>query len=287
MPPTQRLPLDPLMLLSRPSAHQLVWLIHSGCRRKMVGMQRFDGKVCVITGAASVLAEAVAVQLTSEGATVVGVDRRDHAVGTHSRRANLEVEDEVRDLFDGIKADFGRVDVLYNNVGLNDQEDHSALDMTLDVWQRVLAANLTTTFLCCKHAIPHMLTNEPPSGSVINTASFLAVMGAASSQMAYSVAKAGVLQLSRDLGTNLARQGVRVNALVLGPIETPALNELFARIGEEERQRRFIHYPMGRFGRLNELAGTVAYLASDDAGFVTGAAFPLDGGITSAFTVPT
>jgi NAD(P)-dependent dehydrogenase (short-subunit alcohol dehydrogenase family) len=249
-------------------------------------MERFEGRVCVITGAASVLGEAVAARLASEGATVIGVDRRDHAVGTVSRRADLTNENEVRELFDGIKAEFGRIDVLYNNVGLNDVEDHSVLDMSLDVWERVLAANLTTTFLCCKHAIAHMLSNEPSSGSVINTASFLAGMGAASSQMAYSAAKAGVLQLSRDLGVQLGRRGVRVNALLLGPIETPVLNELFSRFGEEERERRFIHYPMGRFGTLEELAGTVAYLASDDAGFVTGAAFPLDGGITSAFTVP-
>ncbi len=247
---------------------------------------RLKGKVCVITGAASTLAEAVAERLAIEGATVVGVDRVDHSLGSTSLRADLADEQEVKAVFDKIKKDFGRIDVLYNNVGLNDSDDHSALDATLEVWERVLAANLTTTFLCCKYAIPHMLANDPPSGSVINTASFLAVMGAASSQMAYSVAKAGVIQLSRDLGVHLARRGVRVNALVLGPIETPQLNELFARVGEEERARRFTHYPMGRFGKVEELAGTVAYLASDDAGFVTGAAFPLDGGITSAFTVP-
>jgi NAD(P)-dependent dehydrogenase (short-subunit alcohol dehydrogenase family) len=160
------------------------------------------------------------------------------------------------------------------------------LDMPLAVWERVLAANLTTTFLCCKHAIPHLLDNDPPNGSVINTASFLAMMGAASSQMAYSVAKAGVLQLSGDLGVHLGRRGVRVNALVLGPIETPQLRALFDDIGDDEIARRFVHYPMGRFGTPEELAGTVAYLASDDAGFITGAAFPLDGGIRSAFTVP-
>jgi NAD(P)-dependent dehydrogenase (short-subunit alcohol dehydrogenase family) len=157
--------------------------------------------------------------------------------------------------------------------------------MPVAVWEGVLAANLTTTFLCCKHAIPYLLANDPPNGSVINTASFLAVMGAASSQMAYSVAKAGVLQLSRDLGVHLGRRGVRVNALVLGPIETPQLRALFDDIGEDEIARRFVHYPMGRFGAPEELAGTVAYLASDDSGFITGAAFPVDGGITSAFTV--
>ena len=247
---------------------------------------RLESKGCVITGAASVIAEAAAARLTSEGATVVGVDRHEHGVGQHSRTADLADEDQVRELFAGVKTDLGRIDVLYNNVGLNDREDHSALDMSLPVWERVLTANLTTTFLCCKHVIPHMLENDPASGSVINTASFLAVMGAASSQMAYSVAKAGVLQLTRDLGVQLARRGVRVNALVLGPIETPQLQALFENIGDDEIVRRFVHYPMGRFGTLDELAGTVAYLASDDAGFITGAAFPLDGGITSAFTVP-
>jgi NAD(P)-dependent dehydrogenase (short-subunit alcohol dehydrogenase family) len=250
------------------------------------GGDRLKDKVCVVTGAASAIAEAVADRLTSEGATVVGVDQHQHGVGTHSWTSDLTDEDQVRKLFADVKNDLGRIDVLYNNAGLNDQEDHSALDMPLRVWERVLAANLTTTFLCCKHAIPHLLDNDPPSGSVINTASFLAVMGAASSQMAYSVAKAGVLQLTRDLGVHLGRRGVRVNALVLGPIETPQLRALFENIGDDEIARRFVHYPMGRFGTPEELAGTVAYLASDDAGFITGAAFPLDGGITSAFTVP-
>lgn len=247
---------------------------------------RLKDKVCVVTGAASPIAEAVANRLTNEGATVVGVDQRQHGVGPHPWTTDLTDEDQVRELFAGVKNNLGRIDVLYNNAGLNDREDHSALDMPLPVWERVLAANLTTTFLCCKHAIPHMLNNDPPSGSVINTASFLAVMGAASSQMAYSVAKAGVLQLSRDLGVHLGRRGVRVNALVLGPIETPQLRALFENIGDDEIARRFVHYPMGRFGTLEEIAGTVAYLASNDAGFITGAAFPLDGGITSAFTVP-
>ena len=251
-----------------------------------VGAGRLDGKVCVITGAASALAGPVADRLAREGATVLGVDRHEHGVGSHQLLCDLTDEDAVRELFARVARDLGRLDVLYNNVGLNDRDDHSALDMPLQVWERVITANLTTTFLCCKHAIPQMLANDPPSGSVINTASFLAVMGAASSQMAYSAAKAGVLQLSRDLGVHLARQGVRVNALLLGPVETPQLRQLFEGIGPDERDRRFIHYPMGRFGTPDELAGTVAYLAGDDAGFVTGAVFPLDGGITSAFTVP-
>lgn len=250
------------------------------------GVERLANKVCVVTGAASALAQVVADRLTREGATVVGVDRREHRVGVDPRRADLIDEGQVRELFASVKNDLGHIDVLYNNAGLNDREDHSALDMPLAVWERVLAANLTTTFLCCKHAIPYLLDNDPPGGSVINTASFLAGMGAASSQMAYSVAKAGVLQLSRDLGVQLGRRGVRVNALILGPIETPQLRALFDGIGDDEVARRFVHYPMGRFGTPDELAGTVAYLASDDAGFITGAAFPLDGGIPSAFTVP-
>jgi NAD(P)-dependent dehydrogenase (short-subunit alcohol dehydrogenase family) len=247
---------------------------------------RLHEKVCVITGAASTIAEAVANRLAHEGATVVGVDRRECGIGTISLRADLTDEDQVQDVFARIKTEIGRIDVLYNNAGLNDPEDSSALNMPLEVWERVFAANLTSTFLSCKHAIPYLLDNNPPSGSVINTASFLAVMGAASSQMAYSAAKAGVIQLSRDLAVHLARRGVRVNALVLGPIETPQLRALFDGIGDEERARRFIHYPVGRFGTPDEVAGTVAYLASDDSGFVTGSAFPLDGGITSAFTVP-
>ena len=137
----------------------------------------------------------------------------------------------------------------------------------------MLEINLTTTFLSCKHAIPYMLMNDPPSGSVINTGSFLAEMGAATSQMAYSAAKAAVIQLSRDLGTNLARQGVRANALCLGPIETPKLKALFDAVPPEELPKRLAHYPMGRFGTLEEYAGTVAYLASDDSGFVTGSSF--------------
>jgi NAD(P)-dependent dehydrogenase (short-subunit alcohol dehydrogenase family) len=248
--------------------------------------RQLEGKVCVVAGAAGAIGEAVAARLASEGATVVGIDQHEHAVGALSIRADLTDEDQVRSAFATVKAELGRVDVIYNNAGMNDREDHSVLDMPLPVWERVLAANLTTTFLSCKHGIPYLLDNDPPGGSVINTASFLAVMGAASSQMAYSASKAAIVQLSRDLGVQLARRGVRVNALVLGPIETPQLQALFAGIGDDERARRFIHYPMGRFGTLDELAGTVAYLASEDAGFITGAAFPLDGGITSAFTVP-
>ena len=249
------------------------------------GYGRLAGKVCVIAGAAGAIGEAVARRLTAEGAIVVGVDRRDHAVGELSLVADLSIEPEVQDAFARIHHETGRIDVIYNNAGLVDPADSSALDTTIETWNRVLAANLTTTWLSCKHGIPYLLRNDPAGGSVINTASFLAGMGAASAQMAYSAAKAAVAQLSRDLGTNLARRGVRVNALALGPIETPQLNALFDKAGSEQRSRRFVHMPMGRFGSVDELAGTVAYLASDDAGFVTASVFPINGGIPGAFTV--
>ncbi len=175
--------------------------------------------------------------------------------------------------------------MLFNNAGMVTADDGSALNTTLETWERVQAANLTTVFLCCKHGIPHLLNNDPAGGSVINTASFLAVMGAATAQMAYNAARAGVVALSRDLGVHLARRGVRVNALCIGPIETPRLRSLFDKDLELE-PRRLIHIPMGRFGLVQEVAGTVAFLASDDAGYVTASAFPLDGGITVAYTIP-
>jgi NAD(P)-dependent dehydrogenase (short-subunit alcohol dehydrogenase family) len=242
--------------------------------------------VCVVAGAAGVIGRAAADRLRSEEGIVVGVDRREHTVGALALRADLTVEDEVKELFARIHQELGRIDVLVNNAGLSDPDDHSILDMSRETWDRVFVANLTTTFLSCKHAIPYMLGNDPPSGSVINTASFLAEMGAATAQMAFSASKAAVIQLSRDLGTNLARRGVRVNALCLGPIETPQLRQLFEALPSDELPKRLIHYPMGRFGTLEEYAATVAYLASDDSGFVTGSSFPVNGGITTAFTVP-
>jgi NAD(P)-dependent dehydrogenase (short-subunit alcohol dehydrogenase family) len=248
-------------------------------------LARLTGRVCVVAGAAGVIGAAAANRLESEGGIVVGIDRESHSTGSAALLADLSVESEVEATFADIHEEFGRIDVLVNNAGANDMADHSILDMSLDTWNRVFEANLRTTFLSCKHAIPYML-NNPSSGSVINTGSFLAEMGAATSQMAYSAAKAAVIQLSRDLGTNLARQGVRVNALCLGPIETPKLKALFDALPPEELPKRLVHYPMGRFGTLEEYAGTVAYLASDDSGFVTGSSFPVNGGIATAFTVP-
>ena len=246
---------------------------------------RLKDRVCVIAGAGGAIGEAVAARLQAEGGVVVGIDRNAHTVGALHLTADLADEDEARAAFDRVRDKFGRLDVLYNNAGLTDPADRSALSTPLDVWERVFAANLRTTLMSCRFAIPIMLEGQPVRGSVINSASFLAGMGAASAQMAFSAAKAAVAQLSRDLGVSLARSGVRVNALALGPIETPQLTAMFAQIGPEQAARRFTHMPMGRFGTLEELAATVAYLASDDSGFVTASVFPLNGGIPGAFTV--
>jgi NAD(P)-dependent dehydrogenase (short-subunit alcohol dehydrogenase family) len=247
--------------------------------------RRLAGRVCVIAGAGGAIGEAVAQRLQAEGGLVVGIDQKPHDIGELSLIADLTAEDEVRDAYARIHRELGRVDVIYNNAGLADPADRSALQASPEVWNRIFAANLTTTWLSCKHGIPFMLQGEPPKGSVINTGSFLAGMGAATAQMAFSAAKAAVAQLTRDLGVNLARSGVRVNALALGPIETPQLKAMFAGIGPEQAALRFTHMPMGRFGTLEELAATVAYLASDDAGFVTASVFPINGGIPDAFTV--
>ena len=246
---------------------------------------RLDGRVCVIAGAAGVLGEGVAQRFADEGGIVVGIDRKEHSIGVLALQTDLADEEQVSAAYERVHRELGRIDVIYNNAGLIDPEDHSALENSFETWNRVLTANLTTTWLSCKHGIPFMLRNNPAKGSVINTASFLAGMGAASAQMAFNVAKAGVEQLSRDLGVHLARRGVRVNVLALGPIETPQLKAVFERIGPDEVARRFIHMPMGRFGTVDELAATAAYLASDDAGFVTASTFPIHGGIQGAFTV--
>jgi NAD(P)-dependent dehydrogenase (short-subunit alcohol dehydrogenase family) len=248
--------------------------------------RRLEGKVCVIAGAASVIGRAVADRLISEGAVVVGIDQEEHTTGSLSMIANLSNENEVQNVFARIFETNGRIDFLYNNAGAVSSEDKSVVNTTPETLDRIFAANFRTAWLCCKYCVPFMLSNEPPSGSIVNSSSFLANMGSATGQMAYNAAKAAVSQLSRDLGTNLARLGIRVNALSLGPIQTPQLAEVFARIGDQERDRRFAHMPLGRFGTLEELAGTVAFLASEDSGFITASVFPIDGGIQHAFTVP-
>ena len=247
--------------------------------------RRLIGRVCVVAGVMGDMGEAVAKRFIEEGGIVVGLDRRPHAIGDLALVADLTDEAAVEAAYAGVAAGFGRLDVLYNNAGPIDPEDHSALDTSLDTWNRVITSILTATWLSCKHAIPHM-GKGATAGSVINTASFLAGMGSATGQMAFNAAKAGVEQLSRDLGVLLARSNVRVNAIAVGPIATAQMTAAFERIEPEQAARRFARMPMGRFGTLDELAATAAYLASDDSGFVTASTFPLHGGIQSAFTVP-
>ena len=246
---------------------------------------RLADKVCVVNGAGSEIGRAVAERFASEGAVVVGVDQAGHGVGEYAVQADLVDEAQVEAMYEQVVHRFGRLDVIYNNMGLMDPGDRSALEISLPTWRRVHDANLTSIFLSCKHGIPHLLDTDPAGGSVINAASFLADIGAATAQMAYAAAKAGVVQLTRDLGVHLARSGVRVNAVLFGPIDTPGQRAIFVR-NPGALEKRLVHWPMGRFGTLAEAAGTIAFLASEDSGFITAAALPLDGGITQAFTVP-
>lgn len=242
-------------------------------------------KVCVVNGAASPIGQAVAHRFARDGAQVVGVDVVAHAVGATAIRADLTDEAAVEEMYRDVVRAYGRLDVIYNNMGLMARADRSVLDMSLETWQAALDANLTSVFLACKHGVPHLLDTAPAGGAVINAASFLAALGSATAPMAYTAAKAGVVQLSRDLGVHLARSGVRVNAVLFGPIETPQQRALLER-DPAILDKRLVHWPTGRYGTLDEAAGTIAFLASDDSGFITGAAIPLDGGVTGAFTVP-
>ena len=183
-------------------------------------MNRLAGKVCVVTGAAGGIGSATAAVFAREGAHVIGVDLRDHDVGELSLTADLTSEEAVTELYARVRSDFDRVDVLFNNAGISPTDDASVLDTTLEAWERVQMANLRSVFLCCKHGIPHLLNTG--GGSVINVASFVAVMGSATSQISYTASKGGVLALSRELGVEFAKRGVRVNALCPGPVDTPA-----------------------------------------------------------------
>jgi NAD(P)-dependent dehydrogenase (short-subunit alcohol dehydrogenase family) len=244
---------------------------------------RLHDKVCVITGAAGGIGAATAERFEREGARVVGVDIRDHSVGALPLTADLTDEQSVADMYARAREELGQIDVLFNNAGISPTDDASVLETTLEAWERVQDANLRSVFLCCKHGIPHLL--EAGGGSVINTASFVATMGSATSQISYTASKGGVLALSRELGVELARHGVRVNALCPGPVDTPLLRELYAK-DPEQAARRLVHVPMGRFGRAEELAAAALFLASDDSSFMTAQALLVDGGIAGAYTTP-
>ena len=246
-------------------------------------MARLEGKVCVITGAASGIGAESARLFVEEGATVVGVDLRDDGVGTLSLAVDVADEQQVSDLDNRVRRELGRIDVLFNNAGISPTDDASVLDTTLEAWQRVQDVNLKSVFLCCKHGIPHLV--EGGGGSVINTASFVASMGSATSQISYTASKGGVLALSRELGVEFARQGVRVNALAPGPVNTPLLQELFAK-DPVAAARRLVHVPAGRFAEVREIAAAALFLASDDSSYVNATNFLVDGGISQAYTTP-
>ncbi|CCG04379.1 3-oxoacyl-ACP reductase [Blastococcus saxobsidens] len=253
-------------------------------------MQRLDGRVAVVTGGGSGIGLASVRRLASEGARVVVADV-DEQAGTRAAgevdglfvRTDVTNEAEVAALFAAAHETYGSVDVAFNNAGISPSDDDSILVTGLDAWWRVQQVNLTSVFLCCKAAIPYM--QRQGKGSIINTASFVAVMGAATSQISYSASKGGVLSMSRELGVQFAREGIRVNALCPGPVNTPLLQELFA-TDPERAARRLVHVPLGRFAEPEEIAAAVAFLASDDSSFMTASTFLVDGGISGAYVTP-
>ncbi len=213
----------------------------------------------------------------------MGVDLADGAEGDVTIAADVSDEEQVKAMYERARDELGRIDVLFNNAGINPTDDTSVLETTLEAWERVQDVNLRSVFLCCKHGIPHLL--QAGGGSVINTASFVAVMGAAVSQISYTASKGGVLALSRELGVEFARRRVRVNALCPGPVNTPLLQELFAS-DPEKAARRLVHLPMGRFAEAEEIARAALFLASDESSYVTASTFLVDGGLSAAYVTP-
>ena len=255
-------------------------------------MGRLDGKVCVITGAGGGMGREAAIVFTGEGGKVcvADVDRglAEETVGLCAGEAfafavDVADEDGVSAMYEATRDRFGGVDVLYNNAGISPADDASVLETSVEAWQRVQDVNTKGVFLCCKHGIPHLL--ERGGGSVINVASFVALMGAATSQISYTASKGAVLSMSRELAAQFARQGVRVNALCPGPVETPLLLAIF---GDDPAAfaRRQVHWPTGRLGKPREIVAAALFLASDESSFVNGATFVVDGGITAAYVTP-
>ncbi|MGK5556058.1 3-oxoacyl-ACP reductase [Actinomadura kijaniata] len=253
-------------------------------------MQRLEDRVAVVTGGASGIGLATVRRLAQEGARVVVADLDEtggkaaaEEVGGLFVKVDVTSEEEVRALYEAAHRAYGRIDVAFNNAGISPPDDDSILETGLEAWRRVQDVNLTSVYLCCKHVIPYM--RERGRGSIINTASFVAVMGAATSQISYTASKGGVLAMSRELGVQFAREGIRVNALCPGPVNTPLLRELFAK-DPERAARRLVHIPVGRFAEASEIAAAVAFLASDDASFITASEFLVDGGISGAYVTP-
>lgn len=257
--------------------------------------RRLVGRTAVITGAGSGIGLATARRLASEGANIVCADIDDKAgkaaaeeVGGIFVKVDVTDSEQVEALYKTAFDTYGSVDIAFNNAGISPPDDDSILTTGLDAWKRVQEVNLTSVYLCCKHALPYMqrqFEQTGRGGSIINTASFVAVMGAATSQISYTASKGGVLSMSRELGVQFAREGIRVNALCPGPVNTPLLKELFAK-DPERAARRLVHVPVGRFAEPEEIASAVAFLASDDSSFVNAAEFLVDGGIAGAYVTP-
>lgn len=257
----------------------------------MSAMQRLQDRVAIVTGAASGIGLATVRRLAGEGARLVCVDIDESngsavaaEVGGVFVAADVSQESDVQRMCQEALAAYGRIDISFHNAGISPPADGSILDTGLDVWRRVQEVNLTSVYLCCQQVIPQM--RKQGKGSIINTASFVAMMGAATSQVAYTASKGGVVAMSRELGVQFAREGIRVNALCPGPVSTPLLRDLFAS-NPEQAARRLVHIPMGRFAEAGEIAAAVAFLASDDASFITASTFLVDGGITGAYVTPT
>ena len=251
---------------------------------------RLEDKVAVVTGGAGGIGRETARRFAEEGANVCVADLADGPgqevaaeIGGLYVNADVTNPDHVRRMYAETAERFGGIDVLFNNAGISPPDDDSILETELEAWERVQNVNLKSVYLCCKHGIPHLL--ERGGGSVINTASFVAVMGAATSQISYTASKGGVLAMSRELGVQFARQGVRVNALCPGPVNTPLLQELFAK-DPEKAARRLIHLPMGRFAEAVEIANAALFLASDEASYVNASTFLVDGGLSGAYVTP-
>jgi NAD(P)-dependent dehydrogenase (short-subunit alcohol dehydrogenase family) len=251
---------------------------------------RLAGKVAVITGGASGIGLATARRFAAEGATVVIGDTNPQTgeaaaseVGGLFVPVDVTLQSEVDRLFDTAVSTYGSLDIAFNNAGISPPDDDSIETTELPAWERVQDVNLKSVYLCSKAALRHMVAQQ--SGSIINTASFVAVMGSATSQISYTASKGGVLAMTKELGVQFARQGIRVNALCPGPVNTPLLSELFAS-DPERAERRLVHVPKGRFAEPEEIAAAVAFLASDDASFITASTFLVDGGISSAYVTP-